>query len=315
MIKNFASTSNLGRAEALSLMKLAEEIRAQQNLLLLRNYLAHRTVANVFYEDSTRTRISFELAAKRLGADVVNFSTNGSSVSKGETFHDTIATLDAMGLDAVVLRSPVAGASIDLIKSGVTQAAVINAGDGTNEHPTQALLDALTIRESFSLSGEEVFDGLSVLITGDIRHSRVARSNAFLLSTLGAKVTLCAPTNLLPEESPLDQVRLTNDFDEALATGPDVVMMLRVQKERMDQTLMQTTDEYVDGYQLSTTRALRLPSQSIVMHPGPMIRELEISSEVADGSRSVIRNQVTNGVFARMAVLYSTITGGTTLHD
>jgi aspartate carbamoyltransferase catalytic subunit len=156
---------------------------------------------------------------------------------------------------------------------------------------------------------------MSVLITGDIRHSRVARSNAFLLSTLGAKVTLCAPAQLLPEESPLDQIRLTSDFDEALAAGPDVVMMLRVQKERMDQALMQTTDEYIAGFQLSKARASILSSRAIVMHPGPMIRELEISSEVADGSRSVIRKQVTNGVFARMAVLYSCITGGATIDE
>jgi aspartate carbamoyltransferase catalytic subunit len=308
MSKNLISASSISKAEAIQIISLAESLKARQAEPNLRSLLSAKTVANVFYEDSTRTRISFELAAKRLGADVVNFSTKGSSVSKGETFSDTLSTLDAMAVDAFVLRSPESGAASELLASGLTKAAVINAGDGTNEHPTQALLDALTIRERFSLSGSHDLTGISVLITGDIKHSRVARSNCFLLSTLGAHVTLCAPADFLPDSGFGEDSRLISDFDEALAAKPNVVMMLRVQAERMDKDLMPSAADYIAGYQLNAQRDSTLSAQSIVMHPGPMNREFEITSAVADGQRSAIRQQVTNGVFARMAVLYSTIT-------
>jgi aspartate carbamoyltransferase catalytic subunit len=307
MIKNFVSTVTLDNSQAMKLIHLAESIKAQAGDPSIRKLLEHKTIANVFYEDSTRTRVSFELAGKRLGADVINFSSKGSSVSKGETFFDTIATLDAMAVDAFVLRSPESGAAEKLIDSKTTSATVINAGDGTNEHPTQALLDALTIREKFSLGANQDFTGLNVLITGDIKHSRVARSNAHLLSNLGAKVTLCAPFALLPETADRTDLVLTSDFEDALATKPDIVMMLRVQTERMTESLMPTREQYVSGYQLSAERAARLASHAIVMHPGPMIRELEIASIVADGNQSAIRQQVTNGVYARMAVLFSAI--------
>jgi len=308
MTKNLISTATMSKREALQLINLAEAMKVRSGEQSIRALLTGGTVANVFFEDSTRTRISFELAAKRLGADVLNFSTKGSSVSKGETFGDTMATLDAMGIDAFVLRSSQSGAADELVASGLTQAAVINAGDGTNEHPTQALLDAMTIREHFQLVDDQDLAGLHVLMTGDIKHSRVARSNAFLLATLGAKVTLCAPREFMPDSFKNEENQLTSNFDEALATKPDVVMMLRVQSERFDQALMPSTTEYIAGYQLNTERASALPSQSIVLHPGPMIRELEIASAVADGQRSLIRRQVTNGVFARMAVLYSGVT-------
>jgi aspartate carbamoyltransferase catalytic subunit len=261
-------------------------------------------VVNLFYEDSTRTRISFEAAAKRLSADVINFSAKGSSVSKGESLKDTALTLQAMGADAVVIRHPASGAPHRL--SAWVDGSVINAGDGTHEHPTQALLDAYTMRSRLSK-----IDGLNVVIVGDVLHSRVARSNVLLLTTLGARVTLVGPPTLVPVDiaaalSP--KTKVSYDLDSVLSDA-DVVMMLRVQTERMQDSYFPSAREYSRRYGLDVPRMRKLPGHAIVMHPGPMNRGMEIAPEVADSSRSTIVEQVANGVSARMAVLYLLLGG------
>src|SRR5262245_36858080 len=260
--------------------------------------LRGRSVVNLFYEDSTRTRISFEAAAKRLSADVINFSAKGSSVSKGESLKDTALTLQAMGADAVVIRHPASGAPHRL--SSWVDGSVINAGDGTHEHPTQALLDAYTMRSRLGK-----LDGLRVAIVGDVLHSRVARSNALLLTTLGAKVTLVGPPTLIPLWPGAD---VSYDLDSVLP-DMDVVMMLRVQTERMQDSYFPSAREYSRRYGLDAARMRRLPEHAIVMHPGPMNRGMEIAPEVADSTRSTIVEQVANGVSARMAVLYLLLGG------
>jgi aspartate carbamoyltransferase catalytic subunit len=263
----------------------------------------------LFYEDSTRTRISFEAAAKRLSADVINFSAKGSSVAKGESLKDTALTLEAMGADAVVIRHGASGAAHRL--AGWVRGSVLNAGDGTHEHPTQALLDAFTIRRR--LKGAEArgtgLDGLRVTIVGDVLHSRVARSNVLLLSTLGAEVTLAAPPTLLPLAVGSWPCAVSYDLDSELPKS-DVVMMLRVQQERMTAAYFPSVREYSRRYGLDTARMARLPGHAIVMHPGPMNRGVEIAAEVADSVRSTIVEQVANGVTTRMAVLYLLL-GGT----
>jgi aspartate carbamoyltransferase catalytic subunit len=260
--------------------------------------LRGRTVVNLFYEDSTRTRTSFEVAAKRLSADVVNFSAKGSSVEKGESLKDTAWTLQAMGADAVVIRHPASGAPHRLTKW--VHGSVLNAGDGTHEHPTQALLDTYTMRERLGKIA-----GLNVAIVGDVLHSRVARSNALLLHTLGAKVTLVGPPTLVtPAFGNLTpDVSVSYDFDSVLADS-DVVMMLRVQKERMNAAFFPSVHEYYRRYGLDSARLRRMPDHAIVMHPGPMNRGVEIAPEVADSPRSTIVEQVANGVSVRMACLY-----------
>jgi len=261
--------------------------------------LRGRTVVNLFYEDSTRTRISFEAAAKRLSADVINFSVKGSSVSKGESLKDTALTLQAMGADAVVVRHPASGAPHRL--AHWIDGSVINAGDGIHEHPTQALLDAYTIRSRFGRLA-----GLHVAVVGDVLHSRVARSNILLLSTLGAKVTLVGPPTLIPVDiatALAPGVEVSYDLDAVLPTV-DVVMMLRVQRERMTHSYFPSAREYARRYGLDALRLRRLPEHAIVMHPGPMNRGMEISAEVADSPRSTVVEQVANGVSVRMAVLY-----------
>jgi len=263
--------------------------------------LRGRTVVNLFYEDSTRTRISFEAAAKRLSADVINFSAKGSSVSKGESLKDTALTLQAMGADAVVIRHSASGAPHRLATwlDGV----VVNAGDGTHEHPTQALLDAYTMRSRLGR-----LDRLSVAIVGDVLHSRVARSNVLLLHTLGARVTLVGPPTLLPVGVDAWPAKTSYDLDAVLPDA-DVVMMLRVQRERMDDAYFPSVREYARRYGLDTVRVRRLPEHAIVMHPGPMNRGMEISPDVADSPRSTIVEQVANGVSVRMAVLYLLLGG------
>ena len=263
--------------------------------------LRGRTVVNLFFEDSTRTRTSFELAAKRLSADVINFSAKGSSVSKGETLKDTALTLEAMGSDAVVVRHSWSGAPVNL--SRFIRGSVINAGDGTHEHPTQALLDAYTMRQRLGR-----VEGLRVTIVGDILHSRVARSNVLLLSTLGAEVTLVAPPTLLPTGVDAWPCAVSYDLDAVLPKS-DVVMMLRVQRERMGAAYFPSTREYSRRYGLDVRRAQALSDDAIVMHPGPMVRGMEIAAEVADGLRSTIVDQVANGVSVRMAVLYLLLGG------
>ncbi len=263
--------------------------------------LRGRTVVNLFYEDSTRTRISFEAAAKRLSADVINFSAKGSSVSKGESLKDTALTLQAMGADAVVIRHSASGAPHRLAQW--IDGTVLNAGDGTHEHPTQALLDAYTMRSRLGR-----IEGLNVAIVGDVLHSRVARSNVHLLHTLGARVTLVAPPTLLPVGVDAWPADVSYHLDGVLP-GADVVMMLRVQRERMSDSYFPSEREYARRYGLDSDRVRALPAHAIVMHPGPMNRGMEIAPEVADSARSTIVEQVANGVSIRMAVLYLMLGG------
>jgi aspartate carbamoyltransferase catalytic subunit len=308
--RHLISAADLSRADALLILDTAEELaqladRPIKKLPTLRG----RTVVNLFYEDSTRTRISFEAAAKRLSADVINFSAKGSSVAKGESLKDTALTLEAMGADAVVIRHGASGAAHRL--AGWVRGSVLNAGDGTHEHPTQALLDAFTIRRR--LKGPQArgagLDGLRVTIVGDVLHSRVARSNVLLLSTLGAEVTLAAPPTLLPLAVGSWPCAVSYDLDSALPKS-DVVMMLRVQQERMTAAYFPSVREYSRRYGLDAERMARLPGHAIVMHPGPMNRGVEIAAEVADSVRSTIVEQVANGVTTRMAALYLLL-GGT----
>jgi len=310
MKRHLISAADLSRGDALLILDTAEELasladRPIKKLPTLRG----RTVVNLFFEDSTRTRISFEAAAKRLSADVINFSAKGSSVAKGESLKDTALTLEAMGADAVVIRHSASGAAHRL--AGWVQGSVVNAGDGTHEHPTQALLDAFTIRRK--LKGATArgagLDGIRVTIVGDVLHSRVARSNVLLLSTLGAEVTLAAPPTLLPLAVDTWPCAVSYDLDTELPKS-DVVMMLRVQQERMTAAYFPTVREYSRRYGLDAARMARLPEPAIVMHPGPMNRGVEIAAEVADSARSMIVEQVANGVTTRMAVLYLLL-GGT----
>ena len=306
MIKHLLSAGDLTRNDAISILDTAEEMlsiasRPIKKLPTLRG----RTVVNLFFEDSTRTRISFEAAAKRLSADVINFSAKGSSVSKGESLKDTALTLQAMGADAVIVRHHHSGAPHRLAHAKWTKGVVINAGDGTHEHPTQALLDAFTMRRHL---GD--IEGKNVTIVGDVLHSRVARSNALLLATLGASVTLVAPPTLLPVGIEQWPVSTSYNLDNSLEKA-DAVMMLRVQRERMNAAFFPSAREYSRRYGLDTARMNRLPQHAIVMHPGPMNRGMEITADVADHDRSVIVEQVTNGVAVRMAVLYLLLGGAT----
>ncbi|GIF99842.1 aspartate carbamoyltransferase catalytic subunit [Catellatospora citrea] len=300
-MKHLLSTADLDAATATEILDIATEManvsgREIKKLPTLRG----RTVVNLFYEDSTRTRISFEAAAKRLSADVINFSAKGSSVEKGESLKDTAWTLQAMGADAVVIRHPASGAPHRL--ADWVTGSVLNAGDGTHEHPTQALLDAYTMRSRMGR-----IDGLHVAIVGDVLHSRVARSNVLLLNTLGAKVTLVGPPTLVPTDLNAS-VQVAYDLDAVLPQA-DVVMMLRVQKERMTDSYFPSAREYSRRYGLDGARLRRMPAHAIVMHPGPMNRGMEITPEVADSPRSTIVEQVTNGVSVRMACLYLLLGG------
>jgi aspartate carbamoyltransferase catalytic subunit len=303
-MRHLLSAGDLSRDQALLILDTAEEIaRVSDGPVRKLPTLRGRTVVNLFYEDSTRTRTSFELAAKRLSADVINFSAKGSAVSKGEGLKDTALTLEAMGADAVVIRHAMSGAPHRL--AGWVRGSVINAGDGTHEHPTQALLDAFTMRRRLGR-----LEGLRVTLVGDILHSRVARSNVLLLATLGAQVTLVAPPTLLPVGIESWPVEVSYDFDAVLPKS-DVVMMLRVQRERMGVAYFPSIREYSRRYGLDAVRVGMLAPEAIVMHPGPMIRGMEIAAEVADGPRSTIVEQVTNGVSVRMAVLYLMLGGAT----
>jgi aspartate carbamoyltransferase catalytic subunit len=254
------------------------------------------TVVNLFYEPSTRTRISFELAEKRLSADTVNFSASGSSVSKGESLKDTVLNIEAMKIDMIVIRHQASGAPYYL--TTCCQSVVINAGDGAHEHPTQGLLDIFTMREKYGK-----IKGLTILIVGDIKHSRVARSNIWGLLTLGAKVRVCGPPTLIPVEMEKFGVKVYDNLDKAL-TGADIVNVLRLQKERQQGGLLPSLREYSRYYGITRERLEKLNDNFTIMHPGPMNRGVEISSEVAEGPYSVILPQVTNGVAIRMAVLY-----------
>jgi aspartate carbamoyltransferase catalytic subunit len=310
-MRHLLSASDFTRDEAVAMLDLAEDMaevndREVKKLPTLRG----KTVVNLFFEDSTRTRISFELAAKRLSADVINFAAKGSSVSKGESLKDTAQTLEAMGADAIVLRHSSSGSAFRLAHTDWVSSAIVNAGDGSHEHPTQALLDAMTIRQSLRQSPRGMdLSGIRVLIVGDISHSRVARSNLILLSTLGAEVHVCGPATLTPNAlAPSERVHYL--LDEAIReVEPDVVMMLRVQQERMTASFFPTEREYSRVWGLNKSRLSSLSEKTLVLHPGPMNRGLEIDAASADSSNSRVLNQVRNGVSVRMAVLYSLLSG------
>jgi aspartate carbamoyltransferase catalytic subunit len=277
--------------------------------------LKGRVVASLFFEESTRTRLSFETAAKRLSADVLSLAIASSSVKKGESLRDTISTIDALGIDAVVMRHQSSGAALQVSRY-VPHVRVINGGDGQHQHPTQGLLDAFTIRQVLAErrdttgpeSGAELFTGLRILIVGDLRHSRVARSDVNAYVTLGAEVRVAAPGTLLPEDVSSWPVTVAPDFDDALAWA-DVVGLLRLQSERGSGSFVPTLREFTNTYGLTIERAKELRPETIIMHPGPINRGVEIDSAVADLPSAVIDRQVTNGVPIRMAVLYLSVAG------
>ncbi len=311
-MKHLLSIADISRVDAIKILDTAAELaRVSDTPMKKLPTLRGRTIVNLFAEDSTRTRISFEAAAKRLSADVINFSAKGSSVSKGESLTDTAQTLQAMGADAVIIRHGASGAPARLAACEWMSGAVINAGDGTHEHPSQALLDAFTIRKHLS-QGREDLQGLRVAIVGDVLHSRVARSNVLLLTKLGAHVTLVAPPTLLPVGVESWPVTVSYDFDQVL-DSLDAVMMLRVQQERMGELFFPNAREYSRYFGLNTDRLNALHPGAIVMHPGPMNRGLEITAESADSARSVIVEQVANGVSVRMAILYLLLAGDTSI--
>jgi aspartate carbamoyltransferase catalytic subunit len=312
-MKHLLSAGALNREQAIAIL----DTTVQMELVNSRDIkklptLRGKTVVNLFFEDSTRTRTSFEVAAKRLSADVINFTAKGSSVSKGESLKDTAQTLQAMGADGVIIRHPGSGAAHTLAESGWIQAAIVNAGDGTHEHPTQALLDAYTLRQKLRANklGSDLA-GVKVAIVGDIAHSRVARSNLLLLNTLGAEVYLIAPATLLPGALAAQAAGFYYSLDQAIAEQDfDAIMMLRVQSERMAASFFPSEREYARIWGLNGDRLAKLPSDTLIMHPGPMNRGLEIDAKAADSVNSVILAQVANGVSVRMAVLYHLLAGG-----
>jgi aspartate carbamoyltransferase catalytic subunit len=296
-LRHLLTLNELGRARIVALLDRATALRDAHRHGELSRILAGRTVMNLFFESSTRTRTSFELAARRLGADVVNFDIANSSASKGESVEDTLATLEAMDADAFVVRHKDNGMPARLA-AHARRAAIVNAGDGNHAHPTQGLLDLLTIRDH---KGD--VEGLNVTICGDVRHSRVARSDIDGLLALGVgEIRLCGPAALLPKTEEFPHCRIVADFDDALADS-DVIIMLRLQKERMQDALGFGEAEYFAGYGLTEQRLRGARDGAIVMHPGPMNRGVEIAGDVADGAQSVILEQVANGIFVRMAVL------------
>ena len=297
------SVKDLSTLEILEVLDTARELsRITDGAIKKLPTLRGRTVVNLFFEDSTRTRLSFEAAAKRLSADVINFSGKGSSVSKGESLKDTAQTLEAMGAELIIIRHSSSGSAARLAQSGWVNSHIINAGDGMHEHPTQALLDAYTIRNHFPEHDRD-FSGLRVGIVGDILHSRVARSNAFLLTALGAQVVLIAPPTLIPIGIESWPVTVSYNLDSEISSL-DAIMILRVQGERMSDAFFPSEREYARDYGLGSQRVKLLKKEAIIMHPGPMNRGLEISAESADCAQSVILEQVANGVLVRMAVLY-----------
>lgn len=307
-MKHLLSISDLSKDEIVSLLDEADrfkevlEGREVKKLPTLRG----RTIFTLFYENSTRTRSSFETAGKWMSADVINISASSSSVKKGESLKDTGLTLSAIGADAIIMRHPASGAAQQLaqfVAPGGNGPSVINAGDGSHQHPTQALLDALTIRQR---TGR--IEGLKVVIVGDCLHSRVVRSNVDLLSTLGAEVVLVAPPTLLPMGVENWPVRFSYDMDAEIADA-DVVMMLRVQQERMQGGFFPSHREYATLYGMSKEREARLKDSAIIMHPGPMLRGMEINFQVADAPRTAVLQQVSNGVHMRMAILFALVAG------
>jgi aspartate carbamoyltransferase catalytic subunit len=301
-VKHLLSIDDLDVESLTDLLDLSEQfVAVNQRDIPKVPALRGKVVASLFYEDSTRTRLSFETAAKRLSCDVMTFSVSQSSVKKGESLLDTVQTIEAMGIDAIVIRHPAAGAPHRV--TAWTDASVINAGDGRHAHPTQALLDALTLRQHREING------LRIAIVGDVRHSRVARSNVQSLHLLGADVTLVAPPTLLPESLDGWPVQVSHDLDDVLSEV-DVVMLLRMQFERQREALFPTVREYTARYGLTEARAERLKPDALIMHPGPMNRGVEVAASVADGPASLVTEQVANGVAVRMAVLFSLLGSG-----
>jgi aspartate carbamoyltransferase catalytic subunit len=303
MQRHLLSMHDVTADEVVRILDTAESFREVGSRVIKKvPALRGRTVVNLFYENSTRTRISFELAAKRLSADVINFSTSGSSVSKGESLKDTALTLQAMGADAVVIRHASSGSPLQLTRW--VHGSVLNAGDGTHEHPTQALLDLYTIREKLGR-----LEGLRLAIVGDVMHSRVARSLSFGAVKMGAEVTLVGPPTLIPPEAPAWGVQVSHDLD-AVLPKLDVCYILRVQRERQRLEFFPSVREYARLFGLTSRRVGLLPSEALIMHPGPMNRGVEIDSDVADLPRAVIEEQVTNGIAVRMSLLFLLLGGG-----
>lgn len=314
--QNLLSLEGLSRQAIIEVLDVAESfVEVNQRAIKKVPALKGRVVASLFFEESTRTRLSFETAAKRLSADVLSLALASSSVKKGESLRDTIATIDALGIDAVVMRHQSSGAALQVSRY-VPHVRVINAGDGLHQHPTQGLLDVFTVRQVLAQrhgtsglqSRAELFDGLHVLIVGDIRHSRVARSDIAAYVALGARVRVAAPGTLLPEDLESWPVEVASDFDEALDWA-DVVGLLRLQRERGSGSFVPSLGEFTATYGLTMERAKRLRPTTLIMHPGPMNRGVEIDSRVADLPSSLITRQVANGVPIRMSVLYLTMAG------
>jgi aspartate carbamoyltransferase catalytic subunit len=303
-VKHLLSIDDLDVDTLTAMLDLSEQfVAVNQREIPKVPALRGKVVASLFYEESTRTRLSFETAAKRLSCDVMTFSVAQSSVKKGESLRDTVQTIAAMGIDAIVVRHPAAGAPHRIVDW--IDASVVNAGDGRHAHPTQALLDVLTLRRHRGPS----LAGLRVAIVGDVRHSRVARSNVKALHMLGADVTLVAPPTLLPESLDGWPVQVSHDLDDVISEV-DVVMLLRMQFERQQEALFPTVREYTARYGLTEARAERLKPDALIMHPGPMNRGVEVAASVADGPASLVTEQVANGVAVRMAVLYSLLGTG-----
>lgn len=306
-MRHLLSAGDLSLSEAESILDLAEQMQQVQTRPVKKlPTLRGRTVVNMFFEDSTRTRTSFEIAGKWLSADTINVSAKGSSTSKGESLRDTMLTLDAMGVDAFVIRHASSGAVAQA--AGWVRAHVVNAGDGQHEHPTQALLDAYAMRHHFRSLGREGWQGKRIAIVGDLLHSRVVRSNVLLQRTLGAEIILVAPPTLLPPGVESWGCQVTSDFDSVVGSV-DVAMMLRVQRERMAGGFFPTAREYAEGYGLTLERLERLKPGAAICHPGPMNRGVEISSEAADAANSLVLEQVAAGVAVRMSVLYHLLGG------
>jgi aspartate carbamoyltransferase catalytic subunit len=314
--ENLLSLHDLSREALVEILDTAESfVEVNQRTIKKVPTLKGRVVASLFFEESTRTRLSFETAAKRLSADVLSLAIASSSVKKGESLRDTIVTIDALGIDAVVMRHQSSGAALQVSRY-VPHVRVINGGDGQHQHPTQGLLDAFTIRQILAErqgttgpeSGSALFEGLKILIVGDLRHSRVARSDVSAYVTLGAEVRVAAPGTLLPADLASWPVTLAHDFDESLAWA-NVVGLLRLQRERGSGPFVPTLHEFTTTYGLTVERALSLHPDTIIMHPGPINRGVEIDSRVADMPAAVIDRQVANGVPVRMAVLYLSVAG------
>jgi aspartate carbamoyltransferase catalytic subunit len=309
-MRHLLSSADLTRDDVRMLLATAAEMHEVQHRDVKKlPTLRGRTVINLFFEDSTRTRSSFEIAGKWMSADTINITGKGSSTSKGESLRDTVMTIDAMSVDCVVIRHMASGAAHQVAQW--VDASVVNAGDGTHEHPTQALLDAYTMERRIGS-----LEGRRVAIVGDLTHSRVFRSNAITLRTLGAEVTLVAPPTLMPSGigpwAAADGLTLTDDLDEVIASGPDAVMMLRVQRERMSGGFFPTPREYTVGFGLTRERLGALTGANpdvVICHPGPMNRGLEISADAADAAQSLVLDQVSAGVAVRMAVLYHLLAG------